>query len=106
MGNNKAFDRWVIFMLRSTTYTATSAVHVQPSDSEGLLVGAQMENNDVFDLRDISIRLPERYAFMVPDALDYLEEHYGALVMLSPFSRGADVNPDAPPIFTRGLRTP
>jgi hypothetical protein len=53
-----------------------------------------MENNDVFDLRDISIRLPERYAYMVPDALDYLEEHYGALVMPRPLSRGLYVTPE------------
>eukprot|EP00884_Botryococcus_braunii_P010748 jgi/Botrbrau1/19675/Bobra.0003s0037.1 len=34
------------------------------------------ENNDVFDLRDISIRIPERYTYMLPEVLAYLEEHH------------------------------
>lgn len=43
----------------------------------------QMENNDVIDLRDISIRLPERYAYKVPEVLDYLEEHHSDMVRTS-----------------------
>eukprot|EP00884_Botryococcus_braunii_P011137 jgi/Botrbrau1/20023/Bobra.200_1s0029.1 len=39
-----------------------------------------MENNDVFDLRDISIRLPERYAYKLPDVLDFLEQHNSSLL--------------------------
>eukprot|EP00884_Botryococcus_braunii_P001012 jgi/Botrbrau1/10911/Bobra.0025s0084.1 len=39
-----------------------------------------VENNDVIDLRDISIRLPERYTYMVPEVLNYLEEHHADMV--------------------------
>eukprot|EP00884_Botryococcus_braunii_P010746 jgi/Botrbrau1/19673/Bobra.0003s0035.1 len=34
------------------------------------------ENNDIIDLRDISIRIPERYTYMLPEVLAYLEEHH------------------------------
>jgi hypothetical protein len=40
----------------------------------------QVENSDVIDMRDISIRLPERYAYMLPEVLVYLEQHHSDMV--------------------------